>query len=178
MKNIENNFAFIDSQNLNLSIQWQWWKLDWKRFRIYLKDKYKISKAFLFIWYVPWNQNLYTILQEFGYILVFKPTLELKNGNVKWNVDAELVLHTMIEYNNFSKAVIISWDWDFYCLIEYLINNQKLSKVLIPNKNKYSSLLKNFYKDLIFLNHPDLIKKIQYENKKQKKKPKPKDETF
>src|SRR3989338_296700 len=93
----KNNYAFIDSQNLNLSIQNQGWKLDFKKFRIYLKDKYNISKAFLFIGYVPQNQALYTYLQEDGYILIFKPTLQLPKGKVKGNVDAELVLHTLIE---------------------------------------------------------------------------------
>lgn len=170
----QNNYAFIDSQNLNLSIQWQWWRLDWKRFRVYLQDKYKIKKAFLFIWYIPWNQTLYTFLQEIWYIIVFKPTLELKDGKVKWNVDAELVLHTMIEYKNFEKAVIITWDGDFYCLVDHLVGNNKLFKILIPNKNRYSSLLKKFYHYLVFLNHPDLKRKIWY----TKKKPKPQDKTF
>ena len=103
---------------------------------------------------------MYTKLQDSWYIIIFKPTLELKSWKTKWNVDAELVLHTMIQYNNFNKAIIISWDWDFYCLIEYLIKNKKLFKMLIPNKNKYSSLLKRFYNNLVFLNHPDLKIKI------------------
>ncbi len=34
-----NNYAFIDSQNLNLSILDLGWKLDFVRFRIYLKEK-------------------------------------------------------------------------------------------------------------------------------------------
>jgi hypothetical protein len=47
--NIErrNNFAFIDSQNLNLSIRSQGWVLDFKRFRVYLKDKYSVTKAYM-----------------------------------------------------------------------------------------------------------------------------------
>jgi hypothetical protein len=76
MKNKQNNYAFIDSQNLNLSIRDQGWVLDFKKFRTYLKDKYSITKAFLFIGYIHENQDLYTALQEFGYILVFKPTLK------------------------------------------------------------------------------------------------------
>ena len=44
MNKKENNYAFIDSQNVNLSIREQWWNLDWKRFRIYIKDKYNVSK--------------------------------------------------------------------------------------------------------------------------------------
>ena len=53
-----NNYAFIDSQNLNLSIREMGWKLDFSRFRIYLRDKYNIEKAFLFIGYVPNGANL------------------------------------------------------------------------------------------------------------------------
>ena len=71
----ENNYAFIDSQNLNLSIKNQGWKLDFKKFRVYLKDKYSVTNAFLFIGYVNTNQDLYTNLQKYGYILVFKPSL-------------------------------------------------------------------------------------------------------
>ena len=71
----ENTYAFIDSQNLNLGILGLGWKLDFARFRVYLKDKYRVSKAFLFIGYVAGNESLYTYLQGAGYVLVFKPTL-------------------------------------------------------------------------------------------------------
>ena len=117
------NYAFIDSNNLNLAIKDCGWELDFARFYIYLKDKYKMKKAFLFIGYVTGNEALYTFLQKVGYIVVFKPTLEYKKrGEIytKGNVDAELVLHTMIEYPNYDKAIIVSGDGDFHCLIEYL----------------------------------------------------------
>lgn len=38
MKKTQNNYAFIDSQNLNLSIREQGWILDFGKFRIYLRD--------------------------------------------------------------------------------------------------------------------------------------------
>ena len=117
MEKKENNFAFIDSQNLNLSIRNQGWILDYKKFRKYLADKYNVTKAFLFIGYVPQNQDLYTSLQESGYIVIFKPTLTLPNGKVKGNVDAELVLHAMVEYQKYDKAIIVTGDGDFYCLV-------------------------------------------------------------
>jgi len=118
MPKAQNNYAFIDSQNLNLSIREQGWILDFRKFRTYLKDKYGIAKAFIFIGYVPQNQDLYTNLQKDGYILIFKPTLSLPSGGVKGNVDAELVLHAMIEYKNYDKALIITGDGDFYCLVD------------------------------------------------------------
>ena len=78
----EKAYAFIDSQNLNLSIRSIGWKLDFKRFRTYLKDKYNVDKAFLFIGYVPENASLYTKLQAQGYICVFKPALKQPDGKI------------------------------------------------------------------------------------------------
>ena len=74
MSEKQNNYAFIDSQNVNLAIRDQGWILDFRRFRKYLKDKYSITNAFIFIGYIDTNQNLYTSLQKDGYILIFKPT--------------------------------------------------------------------------------------------------------
>ena len=142
MKKPENNYAFIDSRNLNLGVLNLGWRLDFLRFRVYLKDKYGVTTAYLFIGYVPGNEKMYASLQKFGYICIFKPTLELPDGSVKGNVDAELVLHTMIENSNFDKAVIVSGDGDFCCLIRHLISNQKCEAVIVPNQYKYSALLK------------------------------------
>lgn len=160
MPQIKNNYAFIDSQNLNLAIRDQGWKLDFKRFRKYLEDKYGVSKAFIFIGYIPTNQSLYTSLQEYGYILIFKPTLSLPDGNVKGNIDAELVLHTMIESPNYDKAVIITGDGDFHCLVEYLRKQNKLERLIVPDRNKFSSLLRKFAPDMAFMN--DLKGKLEY----------------
>ena len=155
-----NNYAFIDSQNLNLSIKELGWNLDFKRFRIYLQEKYSITKAFLFIGYIPTNQSLYTSLQKYGYILIFKPTLHLPDGRVKGNIDAELVLHTMIEYPNFEKALIVTGDGDFYCLVDYLRRQGKLLKLMVPNRFKFSSLLKQWMPDIAWMN--DLKGKLEF----------------
>ena len=153
MKPQQNNYAFIDSQNLNLSIRSQGWILDFERFRRYLRDEYNITKAFLFIGYVYENHDLYTNLQKDGYILIFKPTLRLPDGRVKGNVDAELVLHTMIEYKNYDKALIVTGDGDFYCLVDYLMKNDKLLKLMIPNMNSFSSLFRKLMPHIVFMNN-------------------------
>jgi len=136
-------YAFIDSQNLNLGVRSQGWKLDWRKFRQYLRNKYNITKAYLFIGYVPGNEALYTNMQKMGYIVILKPTMELPDGSVKGNVDAELVLHTMIEFKNYTQAIIVSGDGDFFCLIEYLVQKRKLLHLFTPNKY-YSRLFKQF----------------------------------
>jgi len=139
-------YAFIDSQNLNLGVRSQGWKLDWRKFRQYLRNKYYANKAYLFIGQVAGNETLYAFLQESGYILIFKPTLEYRQEDkvkIKGNVDAELVLHSMIQYKNYDKAVIVTGDGDFHCLVEYLEKKGKLLKILAPT-NHYSSLLRKF----------------------------------
>ena len=151
MINKHANYAFVDSQNLNLGVKSMGWELDFRKFRLYLKNKYNVSQAYLFIGHVSGNEQLYTNLQKYGYILIFKPTLEYKKSGkqiIKGNVDAELVLHTMIEYPNYNKAIIVSGDGDFHCLVEYLDEKDKLLRLIVPNK-KYSSLLRKFNKYIV-----------------------------
>lgn len=83
---------------------------------------------------------------------------------MKGNCDAELVLHCMIEYENFEKAIIISGDGDFYCLIDYLDQRGKLFKVGIPHRKIYSFLLRKFRQYFFFIS--DLGQKL---GKKQKR---------
>lgn len=166
MKSKENNYAFIDSQNLNLSIQELGWRLDFKKFRMYLQEKYGVTKAFLFIGYIEGNEDLYKSLQEAGFICIFKPTLIYKNRLTKGNCDAELVLQTMIEFPNYDKAVIVTGDGDFHCLVKYLIQEKKLKKLFIPNQKKYSALLKHFPSEfLAFVSQ--LKNKLSYKKRTQ-----------
>lgn len=140
-------YAFIDSQNLNLGIQSQGWKLDFAKFRLYLKNKYNVTKAYLFIGQLAGNEFLYDALQDMGYHLILKPTTQYAaNGKVtvKGNVDAELVLYAAAKvYKYYDKAIVVTGDGDFHCLIEYLLENNKLGYVLVPNK-RFSKLLKRF----------------------------------
>ncbi len=166
--NIPINYAFIDSQNLNLGVKSQGWKLDWRKFRQYLNNKYNVKKAYLFIGQLTGNELLYTFLQECGYILVFKPTLEHKIGDkiiIKGNVDAELVLHTMIHFRHYHQAIIVSGDGDFHCLVEYLYNHHKLLRILAPNQ-QYSKLLHEYNELVVRI---DLLKTNLQLDKKTKK---------
>lgn len=161
----DKNYAFIDSVNLHLGVKKLGWKLDYKKFRIYLKEKYKIEKAYIFIGFVNLNELLYKKLQKAGYILIFKPTIPDDKGEIKGNCDADLVLHAMIDFNVYKKAIIISGDGDFYSLIRYLYDNNKLLRVIAPNKKESSFLLRKEAKGLImFLD--DLKDKLKYKRKR------------
>lgn len=158
-------YAFIDSQNLNLGIQSQGWKLDFTKFRLYLKNKYGVEKAYLFIGLVPGNEQLYSGLSAAGYQLIFKPTVEYTEQGkktYKGNVDAELVLYAAAkEFRLYEKAVIVSGDGDFGCLIEYLIEKDKLAKVICPNTH-YSSLLRKYSSHIDVLGRAK--KSLQYKS--------------
>lgn len=151
-------YAFIDSQNLNLGTQKVGWKMDWRKFYQYLQNEYGVTKAFLFVGYIPEFEDMYHQMHDFGYLVVLKPihdmTKPLEKSDdaadkkpVKGNIDAELVLWAMKEFNNYQKAVVVSGDGDFYCLLEYLEEHNKLGKVLVPNA-QFSNLF-NKYKDYI-----------------------------
>ncbi len=155
-------YAFIDSQNLNLGTSkniskdgkliYIGWKLDFKKFRQYLTDKFRVNKAFLFIGYIPQNEALYRTLHSYGYELIYKPTVKDDHGKVKGNVDAELVLNAAaIEFARYEKAVVVAGDGDYRCLYEFLIRRGKLLRIVIPNSKSESSLLKPFqiYKTFI-----------------------------
>lgn len=158
-----NNYAYIDSQNLNLGIQSLGWRLDYRKFRTYLLEKYSVTIAYLFIGFIPQNQELYSSLQKSGYILKFKPVLPNQDGGHKGNVDADMVLQIVIDYfeKNFDTAVLITSDGDFYSTVNFLYEKGKLNKVISPYYKTCSTLLKKTAKEkLIFVNN--LKRKLQY----------------
>lgn len=175
-------YAFIDSQNLNLGVRndirtadgkhyrYKGWNLDFAKFYQYLKDVLKVEKAFIFIGFISENQELYDMLSKIGYEMVYKKILEVTNKEtsdikVKGNIDAELVLHAMTNFPKYDKAIVVSGDGDFQCLVEYLQQQGKLLKVMVPNAWNYSSLLEP-YKEY-FLNINDLKKGLRYTHRKK-----------
>lgn len=162
------NYAFIDSQNLNLGIQKQGWKLDYKKFRVYLHEKYGVEKAYMFIGFVALNQKLYDKLQEAGFILKFKPTIPDADGKIKGNVDADLVLQAMIDIAEYEQAVVISSDGDFYSLVQHLGEKGKLKAVMSSDEKNCSTLLKQSAKDKLQYMY-DLRDKLEYKFEVNKK---------
>lgn len=137
----EHNEAFIDSQNLHLGIRHLGWTLDSAKFRQFLRDEYGVEKAYMFIGFREEYTELYADLQSAGFILVLKPTIKARDGTVKGNCDADLVLQAMIDLPVYDKAVIVTGDGDFASLVRYLRERKKLKCLLAPDKNRYSSLL-------------------------------------
>lgn len=137
-----NNDAFIDGQNLFAGIKQLGWTLNTKRFRDDPAGKYSVTKAYSFIGYLPQTQSLYGRLASEGYELRLKPVVADPNGMPKGNVDADMVLQTMIAYDQYDGAVLVTGDGDFYSLAGYLHAQGKLAAVLSPNRRFRSALLK------------------------------------
>ena len=145
----ENNIAFIDWQNLHLWTQADGWSVNFKKFRIYLKDKFKVQEAYYFLWFLSEDEEeLYKSLQKAGFIVVFREHSSLLKWKKKWNVDVDIVFSIMkriidkdrnIEDSEFDKIVLVSWDWDYIKVTKFLLENNLLKKILFPNRN-HSSL--------------------------------------
>jgi len=141
----ENNYAFIDGANLHRGLQTLGWKLDYKKFRIWLTDKYSVNRAYIFLGNIPKYSGLYAHLQECGYTLIFKEVVYDGEGKPKGNCDADLVLKAVQELyeGGYDNSLIVSSDGDYASLITFLINKNKLKAILSPaNEKKCSVLLK------------------------------------
>lgn len=173
-------YAFVDSQNLNLGTQKVGWKMDWKKLLEYLQTKHGVTRAYLFIGYMQENEAMYEGLHDMGYSIVLKPTVGMHQDPdqadkkkdavhppIKGNVDAELVLYAMKELPNYSQAIIVSGDGDFYCLAEYLASKDRLKHIMTPNRF-YSSLLKPYESFIIRID--ELRHELAYKDFKRRKK--------
>jgi len=142
MEKKQNNYAFIDGTNLHLSAKNLGWEVNWATFREYLRKRHNATNAYYFVGYLKEYKNLYDDLVNYGYTLIHKPVLTLPNGNIKGNCDAEIVLHTMIEINNYNKAVIVTGDGDISCLVDYLRSIDKFKLVIACRQDSCSYLLR------------------------------------
>ncbi len=166
MQKKENNFAYIDGANLHKGVKSLGWKLDYKRFRVWLSEKYGVKIAYLFIGMISKYSNLYTYLVGAGFILVFKEVVFDGSGKPKGNCDANLVLQAACDTyeNKFDNAVIVASDGDYACLINFLQKRQKLFAVISPsNEKKCSILLKRTDAKIAYLDNQKSILAAQNE---------------
>jgi len=143
------NIAFIDGQNLYMGTAKRdvnSWKINLARFRIYLEQKYNVVKAYYFLGYVQeTNQDLYEEIQNAGFVLVFREHNPAMIGKKKGNVDSDIIFHIMkrlYKKEDFDKIILVSGDGDYKLLIDFLIEENKLEKILFPDQDRASSLYK------------------------------------
>lgn len=144
--------VYIDGANLHKGTQGLGWILDYERFFVWLRDKYRIERAYLFIGLIPKNKDLYTRLQEMGYTLVYKEITFDGTGKVKGNCDADLVLKVTSDYyeKHFDQAVLVSSDGDYAGLVQFLKERQSFRTLISPSNN-CSFLLRKLNIPIVYL---------------------------
>lgn len=172
---MKNNYAYIDGQNLKMGTidTKPSWRIDLGRFRIYLKEKYGVEKAFYYMGYVVDGaeyEKLYEYIQESGFILVFREHNSAMMGKKKGNVDTDIVLNVMKRIclkEDFSKVLLVSGDGDYKGLVDFLIEQNRFEKILFPNKKYASSLYKQLEpKYFDYLNSPAVQQKIEHKKRR------------
>lgn len=163
-----NNYAYIDGANLHQGVISSGWHLDYKRFRVWLSEKYGVQKAYLFIGLIPKYSDLYKHLQECGYTLVFKQVVYDSDGKPKGNCDADLVLQAVCDSyeRKCDKAVIVSSDGDYVSLVKFLLRQGRFLVVLSPHlKNKCSILIKRTEAKISYLSDQRSILELSHKEK-------------
>ncbi len=92
------------------------------------------------------RDELYDKIQSAGFVLKFREHNSAMKGKKKGNVDSDIIFQIMkIMYKKepFDKIVLVSGDGDYKSLVDFLIKEGKLLKILFPNRKFYSSLYKN-----------------------------------
>lgn len=150
---MEKTSIYIDGNNLYRSAKERGFDINYKKFRGWLRQKYNPENVYLFVGLVPSRTSFYKYLQESGFILIFKQTITVA-GIVKGNCDAELVLKTVSDFytKSYTSCILITGDGDFGCLVEFLQENEVIKRVIAPDEDKCSILLKNKNIDITFLN--------------------------
>ncbi len=170
------NEAFIDGQNLYLGTTHSGpsWKIDVVKFREYLRRKFGVERAYYFLGCFDDNQQaMYTGLQDAGYTLVFRKHQREVVSHKKGNVDTDLVFYVMYKlykHEDIDKVILVSGDGDYYRMVKFLCDEGKLGKIIFPSSNNWSSLYQRIERRYrMFLDRPEVIKKIGYLNKNQKR---------
>jgi hypothetical protein len=127
----ENNWAFLDMQNLYKGVQERGWKIQWDRFRQYLWKNHNVTNAVIFMGYIKGNKNLYRHLERVGFNLQFRKVDRLENGEIrKGNIDVDLVTYALYNINEYRKAIIVADDGDYFKTVACLIGLDKLKLII------------------------------------------------
>ncbi len=142
---MKNNYSYVDGANLHQGMNTLGWEMDYIKLRVWLKDKFDITTAYIFLGNIPKYGKLYAYLQEAGFILIFKEVVYDNTGKAKGNCDADLVLKATQDFykNTYDSMLLVSSDGDYSSLVSFALSEKRFLGVLSPaNKNKCSILLK------------------------------------
>ncbi len=126
-------YAFIDSQNLWKSVEAIGKEVDYRRFRLWLRNKKGVDRAFMFFGYMRGNRMLYSHLERCGFELVFRD-VDHRDGRRKAHVDICMTISVLDRISDFDQAYLVTSDGDFFDLTERLKRVGKLGGVISPSR--------------------------------------------
>lgn len=157
------NIAYIDAANLDKALKSLHWLLDYHKFRVWLKEKYQVEKAYIFIGLIEKYKNLYNYFQESGFLLVFKDVL-YQDGKTKGNCDSDLLMKAATDFyeGELKKAVLVASDGDYAPLVKTLQEKNSISVILSPaTAEKCSILLKRTNIPIAYINDQRAILELK-----------------
>lgn len=126
-----NRWALIDTQNLYKEVAKQGWKIDWKKFKKILTERFCVSRCILFMGYVERNLGLYKYLYDSGFQIWFRKVKELPDGTIcGGNVDSDIVVFALEHRDIYSKLIVISDDKDYREFYSCLMRMGKLGGII------------------------------------------------
>ncbi len=137
------NIAYIDATNLDKALRNHLgWKMDYAKFRVWLKEKYKVERAYIFIGLIPKYKDIYTYLQKCGFELEFKDVI-YAGGIPKGNCDSDLLMKASRDMyeGDLDQAIIVASDGDYAPLVKVLLEKKRLAVILSPAMAKKCSIL-------------------------------------
>ena len=115
------------------------------------------------------NQDIYELIQEAGFILMFREHSRSMLGKKKGNVDTDIVFSVMSKIadgEKFEQVVLVSGDGDYFKMIRYLVEKERFCKLLSPNRHSTSSLYRVFTPKYVdFLDNKGVKNKIAYKKR-------------
>ena len=163
-----NNYAYIDNQNLYLATKNapEPWTVDMQRFRVYLREKYKVERAYLFMGANDEKfKHLYDKYSSYGYELRFRQHSDSIKSKKKGNVDTDVVFQMLFDSfyeDQFDKVILVSGDGDYFKTVQHLLKIKRFEKNLLPSCKNASSLYKAVPEcNKTLLDRPDVKKKIK-----------------
>lgn len=131
--------VFIDVQNLYLGMRsyhpnaWvDYWKL-----QQFLRQDGATVTFTAFTYYDPENKpqvDFIHALSLMGYRVVARPLRRLSSGAVKGDIDLEMALEVLDQAPYLDEIVLVTGDGDFVPLVNRLVQQGKLVKVIGPDK--------------------------------------------
>lgn len=136
--------VYIDAQNLHRKTLDYHWLIDWAKFYIYLRQNCNVDIVYYAVWYIPKYIGLYKYLSSLWYTLLFKKVTFLPNGDIKWNVDIDIAIRSLLDLFEewLEKAIIVSNDWDYNTLVDLLRERNAFAFLMVADHKTASKQLR------------------------------------